>query len=543
MSTATERAIVPDDVHGLIERAARMWPDKVGLTFPHLATDLTFGQINQMANNFADVLARHGIGSGTRVAVLLRNRPEFAGVWLAAAKIGAMMVPINTRFTASEVRYVLEHSGAALLVTEDSLASLAAECAVTVLNCRELVVPRTEEVQRGDPELEHRADAATLLNIQYTSGTTAKPKGCLLPQGYWIRIAKEMTLPDPDGRSTVSIGHHDRFLIAQPMHYMDPQWHIASALMAGATLVILDGFHPSTFWDAIREHRVTIFYCLGAMPTLLLKMPAHADDHNHLVRAILCSAIPPDLHTELERRWGAPWFELYGMTETGVDIRVRAAEHDELLGTACIGRPALDREAGILDEEGRPLPAGSLGELALRGPWMMDGYFRDPESTDRVRVDGWLRTGDLARMDEEGRIYFVGRAKHMIRRAGENISAAQVEEALVAHSDVIEAACVPVPDALRGEEVGAFVRMRGGAAADPEALAQHAQTRLAKFKVPRFWTFVDSFPRTASERVERRHLVVGLGPGPVVYDRAEGTWVESPFNTGKTLTNTTEGGI
>ena len=352
-----------------------------------------------------------------------------------------------------------------------------------------------------------------------------------------------MTLPDPDGRSTVSIGHHDRFLIAQPMHYMDPQWHIASALMAGATLIILDGFHPSTFWDAIREHRVTIFYCLGAMPTLLLKMPAHADDHNHLVRAILCSAIPPELHSELERRWGAPWFELYGMTETGVDIRVRAAEHDELLGTACIGRPALDREAGILDDEGRPLPPDSLGELALRGPWMMDGYFRDPEATDRVRVDGWLRTGDLARMDEQGRIYFVGRAKHMIRRAGENISAAQVEEALVAHSDVIEAACVPVPDALRGEEVIAFVRMRDGAAADPEALAQHAGTRLAKFKVPRFWTFVDSFPRTASERVERRHLVAGLGPGPVVYDRAEGTWVESPFNTGKTLTTTTEGGI
>ncbi len=185
-----------------------------------------------------------------------------------------------------------------------------------------------------------------------------------------MRIAKEMTRPDPDGRSTVSIGHHDRFLIAQPMHYMDPQWHIASALMAGASLVILDGFHPTTFWDAIREHRITIFYCLGAMPTLLLKMPAHADDRNHLVRAILCSAIPPDLHLELERRWGAPWFELYGMTETGVDIRVRAAEHDELLGTACIGRPAFDREAGILDDDGQAASgrlAGSNSRCAAPG--------------------------------------------------------------------------------------------------------------------------------------------------------------------------------
>ncbi len=141
MSTATEHVIVPDDVHGLVERAARLWPDKVGLTFPHLATDLTFGQINQMANTFADVLTRHGIRSGDRVGVLLRNRPEFAGVWLAAAKLGAMMVPINTRFTASEVRYVLEHSGAGLLVTEDDLAPLVAECSVTLLDCREVAIP------------------------------------------------------------------------------------------------------------------------------------------------------------------------------------------------------------------------------------------------------------------------------------------------------------------------------------------------------------------------------------------------------------------
>ncbi|MGJ9413677.1 AMP-binding protein [Aeromicrobium sp. CF4.19] len=517
-----------EDLHHLVEQAAASWREKVGLVFPREGVELTFGQINGSANLFAAELGRRGVGAGDSVALLLRNRPEFAGAWLAAAKLGARVVPINTRFTQPEVEYVVQHSGAVLVISEPDHAEVLAGVSVPIMDCRSVPIPSPEDLACRTT-VRHSVHPDTTLNIQYTSGTTARPKGCLLPHGYWTRIAEELTRPDPDGDTTVTIQHDDRFLTAQPMHYMDPQWHLATALMSGATLVVLDGFHPSSFWRELRKHQITIFYCLGAMPTLLLKMPTTPEERHHQVRAILCSAIPPQLHEVLEQRWGVRWYELYGMTETGVDIRMRASEHDALLGSACIGRPAADRDVAILGVTGEQLPADTVGELAIRGRWTMSGYFRDEEATARTLVDDWVRTGDIARMDGEGRVYFVGREKHMIRRAGENISAAQVETTLVAHPAVIEAACVPVPDELRGEEVLAFLRLQDTSLPSPDIFAEHTAERLAGFKVPRYWVFVDEFPRTASERVERRHLVATLNDGSDVYDRIERTWRDSPF--------------
>lgn len=526
------------DLRSLTEHAAAAWPDKVGLVFPHRDLELTFGQIDVLANRYARVLADVGVTGGVRVAVLLRNGPEAAAVWLGAAKLGACVVPVNTRFTSTEVAYILDHSGAAVVagepgfrpVLDEAVAAIGAE--PTIIDCHRLPIPA-----RGEPDRARvptgSVDEDTIINIQYTSGTTSQPKGCLLSHGYWARIAREMTRPDEDGRTDVRIGHDDRFLIAQPMHYMDPQWHLATALMSGATLVVLDGFHPSTFWDVVRAHDVSIFYCLGAMPTLLHKMAPTALDRSHSVRAVLCSAIPPNLHTALEERWGAPWYELYGMTETGVDIRTRAADHDAALGTGCIGHPAPDREARILDPNSRPLPSNQVGQLAVRGPHTMAGYFRDGHATARTVVDGWVHTGDLARQDDDGRIYFVGREKHLIRRAGENIAAAQVEAALEENPDIEEAACVAAPDALRGEEVFAVVRPRRGAVPAFGEWAAALDGRLAAFKIPRYWMVADRFPRTASERVERRTLIQKIVAGGAVYDRVASTVVPNPFTRDK----------
>lgn len=522
------------DLRALTEHAAAAWPDKVGLVFPHRDLELTFRQIRALAHRYASALADLGVAVGDRVAVLLRNGPEAAAVWLGAAELGACVVPVNTRFTATEMAYVLDHSGAAVVATEptfrrvldDALAGTGTEPAI--LDCHRLPIPARGESDRG-PIRTGSVSAGTVLNIQYTSGTTAQPKGCLLSHGYWARIARELTRSDKDGRTDVRIGHDDRFLIAQPMHYMDPQWHLATALMSGATLVVLDGFHPSSFWDAVRAHRVSIFYCLGAMPTLLHKMAPTALDRSHSVRAVLCSAIPPNLHSALEDRWGAPWYELYGMTETGVDIRTRAADHDAALGTGCIGRPAPDREVRILGPDAQPLPHNQVGQLAIRGPHTMAGYFRDDAATARTLVGGWIHTGDLARQDDEGRVYFVGREKHLIRRAGENIAAAQVEAALVEHPDIEEAACVAAPDALRGEEVLAVVRPRPGAAPAFGEWAAALVGRLAAFKIPRYWMVTDRFSRTASERVELRTLIQKIVADDAVYDRLAAAVVPNPF--------------
>ncbi|MGH3469916.1 MAG: AMP-binding protein, partial [Thermocrispum sp.] len=320
-------------------------------------------------------------------------------------------------------------------------------------------------------------------------------------------------------------------LTAQPFHYIDPQWQVALGLAAGARLVVLDRFHPATFWPKVREHGVTWFYCLGMMPTLLLRQPPSPEDTRHRVRAVHASAIPRELHAELEARWGVPWFEAFGMTETGADIRVRPQDHDELVGSGCIGTPTPGREVAVLDDGGVPVPRGQTGELAVRGVGLMLGYHRRPDETARVFHNGWFHTGDLATMDDRGRVYYVGRTKDMIRRSGENVAAEEVERALLQHDGVRLAAVIAVPDELRGEEIKALVVPTDGADLRPdelaeqlaEQLAEHCAVKLAYFKVPRYWSVVDDLPLTASERVAKGALREG-DPVRGAYDRVERTW-------------------
>jgi len=292
--------------------------------------------------------------------------------------------------------------------------------------------------------------------------------------------------------------------------------------------VVADRFHPSTFWDALRRHGVTWFYCLGVMPRLLLKTPPRPDDRHHPVRWVACSAIPPGDHRAIETRWGVPWYEHFGMTESGLDLAVGIDEHDALVGSGCIGRPLPTREARVVDAHDRPLPRGQPGELVLRGPGLMDGYYRNPEATARIFRNGWLHTGDIVRMDEAGRIYYVGREKDMIRRGGENIAAAEVEEVIMQHTQVKLAACVAVPDDTRGEEVLAHVVLQPGATPEsvtPQALIEFCRERIAYFKAPRYWRYRDDLPRTPSERVIKSALAEGdEDPAVGAYDSVDDVW-------------------
>lgn len=523
---------VENDLVALLDSAALRWSSRPVLIFDEFRETISYAELGERTRRTAAALEAIGVERGDRVAVMLRNRPEFPIIWLALARLGAVMVPLNVYYREADASYVLNDAEAVALVTEGRLADLATKLRDAVPSLRTLV--SVDAVVDGQQvhalaDLVARAGNApspqtvypeTTVNIQYTSGTTGYPKGCILSQYYWVRLARAVAAGPP------RLSEEDVFLTAQPFYYMDPQWNLAGALAVGACLVVLDRFHPSTFWEKIRTYDVSFFYCLGMMPAALYAMDRSPEDRQHRVKGVACSAIPVGLHAALEERWGAPWYEAFGMTETGGDLRITAADHDETVGTGCIGVPYADREVRVLDLDGRPIARGDAGEMVLRGPGMMDGYLNNVDATNTAFRGGWFHTGDLVRQDEEGRIFYLGRLKDTIRRSGENISSAEVEGVVMEHAAVLAAACVPVPDDLRGEEVKVYVVLKEGSSqCDPKALAAFCSERLAYFKVPRYWAFVDDLPRTPSERVAKAVLVEGVQDLRVgSFDVVDGTW-------------------
>jgi carnitine-CoA ligase len=500
-------------VEALIAGAER-WPDRIAWTFDP-GDRFTFADVARLTAGYAAVLRDRGISNGDRVAVLLANEPAFPLTWLALSAIGAALVPVNVRYQTADAEHVLRACGASAIVASERFLPLLERLPADVPALRN-VLPAAgiADAAASAAHQELTApDPAGTANIQFTSGTTGRPKGCVLPHRYWTQLAGGLVTEFP------FLSDQDVMLTAQPFHYIDPQWNVAAGLLSGAEVVILDGFHPSSFWSKVRAHDVTYFYCLGAMPTLLLRMPADPADRDHRVRAVQCSAIPPALHRDLEERWGVGWYEAFGMTETGGDLRVTDADHDELVGTGCLGRPVSYRKVQIVDAEDQPVKTGQEGEITLAGPGMMDGYLNDPEATARAMRDGWFHTGDLGRMDGAGRVYHTGRLKDMIRRSGENVAAREVEEVLLTHPAVRLVAVTAVPDEIRGEEVKAYYV----AESDPGAaeLADFCRARLAAFKVPRYWQAADDLPRTDSQRVAKARLGEISG---AVFDTVSGQW-------------------
>jgi carnitine-CoA ligase len=504
------------NIKELTERAATIWGDKVGLIFDEFNEQLTYKEINEKTNLIAKVLLKLGVKEKNRVAVMLNNRPDFPLTWLAIGKIGAIMVPINIFYKEFDAKYLLEHSEANVVITSSEYIPLLKKIQKSINSIKEIVsvdddsfkdVPylgdlvAAEDNQYSPPSSVY---SETIMNIQYTSGTTGRPKGCMLSHNYWMSFARSNVLqPYP------KINENDVLLTAQPFYYMDPQWNVITSLASGAPLIILDRFHPSTFWEKIREYKVTFFYCLGIMPVLMLKMPKSPLDRENNVRHIACSAIPVHLHKELEERWGAPWFEAFGMTETGSDIGITKEEHDRLVGSGSIGRPKNNREVRIVDVNDQTVPRGEIGELTLRAAGMMEGYYKNPEATKEAFRNGFFHTGDLAYMDEEGLIYYIGRKKEMIRRSGENISATEVEDVIKLFPSVKYVAALPVPDEIRGEEVKAYIVLQDGEPGDSDQVKKiidFSKDRLAYFKIPRYWEFKVDLPRTPSERVAKHIL-------------------------------------
>jgi crotonobetaine/carnitine-CoA ligase len=455
-----------------------------------------------------------GYGHGHRVALLLENRPEFLLHYLALNGLGVSIVPINPDYRRDEVAYVLEHSEAEMAVVLPhrvaDITDTAAACArpPAVLNAVVLPagLPRPSAPARaGVPGL------TTECALLYTSGTTGRPKGCMLSNLYFLT----------SGRTYCNLGGliqfrhgQERFYNPLPLYHMNHLALMATAAMLTANaLVLTERFSPTRWWPEVTATGATIIHYLGVVAPMLLNQPVGPADRAHKVRFGVGAGIEPQLHKPFEERFGFPMIEVWGMTETG---RIMADCHEPRSPeTRAFGRPFAGIEACVVDADDRQVPAGTEGELLVRHSakaprhGFFSGYLKNEAATAEAWRGGWFHTGDVVRQDASGLLYFVDRKKHIIRRSGENIAAAEVEAVLQAHPDVAQVAVLPVPDDLREEEVLACVVPMPGVAAGPalaEALFEQCNARLAYFKAPGWLLFLDGLPTTGTQKVQKTQI-------------------------------------
>jgi crotonobetaine/carnitine-CoA ligase len=494
----------------LVDEAGHRDPERPAMIFED-GLVVSRGEVLRLSERFAGYLLTR-VRPGERVAIMLGNRAEFMFAWLAVLSVRGILVSINPAAKEYDAGHILRDSSSALLVAGEEhrevVEAVRAECP----DLREVVWVGESEPQGLEaycqevgpfPFRESEARRDDIANVYYTSGTTGTPKGCMIDHEYWLRaIDVDLRLHPKEA--------DDRVLCCLQFYYLDPGLLFLIGLQTGGAVVVMRRFSVSRFWDVIRKNDVTEILGIASIPIFLLKAPPGPADRDHRVKRALQVAVPPELHREMNERWGFPWIDGYGITEGGFVARVPLGYANEMTGSGSMGVACPEVSIRIVDEEGRDLPAGEVGEVVMSAPGLMRGYLNRPDDTAEVLRDGWLYTGDLARMDERGFLYFMGRKKDIIRRSGENLSASEVEEVLRSHPKILEAAVIPVPDLERGEEVKAYVQLVPGeteGSLRPEEIVAYCATKLASYKLPRYIEYrTTDFPRTPSMRVKKEDL-------------------------------------
>ncbi len=502
------------------------------LRFP--GVELTYGAFDERVTAVARGLAGLGVGPGDHVVVMMANCVEFAVAWFAVARLGAVEIPVNTDFRGPALAHVLALAAAPVVICDAALADRLADVVVGGVagpsGIETLVVRGDPTAARagfpgrvlafddlataGDPlPVVARGEADPAL-VLFTSGTTGRSKGCVLSNRYVVRHAELII-------EHLGLRGDDVLYCPFPLFHLDATvLTVVPALVLGATAAIGERFSASGFWDELRAFGATVFDFMGATLAILYKAPAGPGDDRHPAR--LGWGVPlPEFTPDFERRFGVRLVELYGSTDVGLPIYTPLDEPRRL---GSCGRPIANFDVRLFGDDGREVTTGSVGEIVVRPnePSLInDGYLGMPAESLAARRDLWFHTGDLARADEDGFVYFVGRRKDAIRRRGENISAFEVEEVVGQHPDVLEVAAFGVPSDLTEEEVMIAVVARPDRHLDPVALVAFCETNMARYMVPRYIDVVDQLPKTPTEKIEKYRLIE-RGVTPTTWDRRTG---------------------
>jgi crotonobetaine/carnitine-CoA ligase len=473
---------------------------------------ITNRDLRAATERFAGYL-RGKVRLGDRVLLAMGNRTEFVIAYLAIVANRGVVVTVPPDLGTHEAEFVVRDSECKLAIADAVAARTLLEVMVDSTVLTSVIGVDGEEPHGFDGLSTHvePLDLASaggrvedMMDIGYTSGTTGLPKAL---GGSHLEILRYLDV-QARSRKVEPVAEH-RLLMPLQLHYGDPLTALFTAILSGGRVILMRRFSASRFWDVAREFHATEILTIGSIPDMLLSRPESPADRDHTIVSAVALAIPPKRHAELERRFGFPWREIYGSSESGPAIAMPAHRAAEFVGTGALGIPYPDVEARLVDENGNELAGAAVGELEMRGQITFEGYVNNPEATAEVMHDGWLRSGDIMRRDERGVYYFQGRRKELIRRSGINVAPAEVEGVLRLHPDVLDAAVVPVEDEVMGEEIKAYVELVDGAVFRPEELAAHCSARLNKHKVPRYIEQrTEPFPRTPTQRIPKTQLMV-----------------------------------
>jgi len=497
----------------MIERGSNAYPEKTAIKFKDMVW--TYTDLNNDINKAANGLKKLGIKKGDKVGLLMINSPYFVITYFGIVKLGATVVPVNVMFKGGEIVYQLNDSNAVVLITSPRFMPLIAQIRDQFKTVKNVIVqdiyeensfPGTISLaemlknESADLDLDYNVSDDDIAVFLYTSGTTGNPKGAMLTHDNLVANADQT-------RMATDSTDEDITLCVLPMfHSFAWTTCVTLPLLCGGKIVIHESFVPQAFLKTIPEENITIIAAVPTMYAVLLQVPEVNPDHYKKIRLAYSggAAMPVEVIKKIDEKYRIKILEGYGLSETSPVCTVNPWKGMRKPGSIGITVPGVD--CRIVDDSGNDVPRNAPGELLFRGRNVMKGYYNLPEATAEALKDGWICTGDIGYMDDDGYIFIIDRKKDLIIVGGLNVYPREVEEILYTHPKVAEAAVIGVPDKLRGESVKAVIALKQGETAAEREIIKYCQEKLANYKLPKSVQFMEALPKTSTGKILKRAL-------------------------------------